>query len=273
MRDKGTFETREIGAFLRLQRINTRAPDFYKSARKRHRPHLTQQELADKADVSVVLIGQVEAGRYQNLNAPILLRICRALDLSRDDEKYVVHLLERPVEAVVDLYPGIPDFVRAIVDAAEPNPALIVTPRFDIVYWNKAAIRLMMDFSTLPLEMRNVVVGMFAIPEMRTMWVEWKKNARILVSGLRMMMSNVPSHRRVIQDLADEMRAQHPDFAQWWDEVPPEIKPSHEKDFIHPRVGVLHLYQTVSQVVGAEQFSFLQFTPRDPATAEAMKRM
>ena len=273
MRDTITFEAREIGAFLRAQRMNTAAPDLYKSSRKRHRPYMTQQELAEKADVSVVLIGQVESGRYQNLNAAILSRLCRALELSSTEERYVVRLLSPPAEKVVDLYPEVPPFVRAIVDAAEPNPAMIITPRFDIIYWNQATTRLMMDFATVPREMRNVVASMFGIPQMREMWVDWEKNARLLTAGLRMMMSQVPSFRKVIQEFADEMRARHPEFAQWWVEASPEMTPSREKDFIHPRVGMLHLYQTVSQVVGAEHLSFLQFTPRDAATAEAIKRM
>lgn len=273
MREQQTFEAQEIGAFLRQRRMQTNSPDLYKSNRKRHRPYLTQQELAAIADVSEVLIGQVEAGRYQNLNEPILRRLCRALDLPRDDETYVVRLLASPVESLVDLYPEVPGFVRAIVDAAEPYPAMIVTPRFDIIYWNDAATRLIVDFSTLPLESRNVVTSMFEVPQMRTMWVEWEKNARNLVAGLRMMSSAAPPYRKVILEFADELKRKHPDFVQWWEEASPELRPLREKDFNHPKVGRLHLYQTVSQVLGAEHLTFLQFTARDKETEEALKRM
>lgn len=132
--------------------------------------------------------------------------------------------------------------------------------------------RMMGDFSLLPLEIRNVTVSMFAIPQMRTMWVDWERNARNLLGGVRMMISNTPSHRRVIQDLVEDLQKKFPEFAKMWPTALPEMKRIQEKDFIHPTAGPLQLYETVSQVIGT-QFTIIQITARNKATEEAMQRM
>ncbi|MGC4105864.1 MAG: helix-turn-helix transcriptional regulator [Thermomicrobiales bacterium] len=272
--DLAQFEIQEIGVFLRQQRRKTRPEQFPEltKGRRRHVHYVTQSDLAALADISVTTVEQIESGRYPNVNPAVVKRLCQALNLSPESQAYVLSLFQTPDEGIPPST-HIPDSVKSVVDLSEPNPAVLITPRFDIVYWNPASTRLLTDFAHLPEEMRNVVVTMFCIPEMRTVWVDWEAYARSLVAGMRMMTSQIPSYRAANLRLAADMCARDPLFAEWWQEEGPEVNPTEVKDFLHPRAGMLHLYQTVSQVLGAEHLSLIQFTARDAETRQALERM
>jgi DNA-binding XRE family transcriptional regulator len=271
--DDSTYEEREIGRFLKFQRLKSVRREFPELPRtRRHVPYLTQGELAYLSDVSEVTISQIESVRYPNFNQPLLRRICQALRLSAESETYVVSLLAAP-RGLISLGDELPKWVTVSVDGAAPNPAVLINPGFDILYWNDAALKMLGDFSQAPPETRNIVASMFGIPEMREVWADWPEYASTLVAGLKMQYSLVPDYRIRIMDLAQRMQAQDSTFARLWNEVDPVLAPAPEKDLHHPAVGTLRLYQTVSQVIGAPHLSLMQFSPRDEETTEAFKRM
>jgi transcriptional regulator with XRE-family HTH domain len=274
MAELAPFEIREIGLFLRQQRQQALREQFpeLSPGRRRHVRYLTQAELAELAGVSVTMVEQIESGRYPNVNPAVVRKLCQAMRLAPERTAYALSLF-RALDDGIAHSTEIPDSVRSVVDLSEPNPAVVITPRFDIVYWNRAATRMLVDFATLPPELRNVVTTMFCIPEMRTAWMQWEANARTIVAGLRMMTSQVPAYRAANLRLVADLSARDPLFARWWQEEGPAIDPVQVKDFLHPEVGLLRLYQTVSQVMGAEHLSLIQFTARDEETRQAFQRL
>lgn len=267
------YAAQEIGRFIRQQRMNSPREDFPGLHQKRrHVPYLTQEELAALAEVATVTISQIESVRYPNLNQPLLRRICRALRLPAESEIYLTNLLEEP-RGLISLDDVLSRWATAVVDEAVPNPAILINPVFDILYWNDATLKMLGDFSQAPAGYRNVVMSMFGIPQMREMWADWIGYATTLVAGLKMQYSLVPDFRARIMNLALRIQEQDSTFARLWVDVDPVLAPPPEKDFHHPKVGTLRLYQTVSQVLGAPHLSLMQFAPRDEETAEAFKRM
>lgn len=268
-----SYEAREIGRFLRQRRMLSHRENFGGlQTKRRHVPYLTQEELADLAEVAIVTISQIESARYPNLNQPLLRRICQALNLPSESETYVVNLLEEP-RGLISLDDELPPWVTASVDGAAPNPAILINPGFDILYWNHAATRLLGDFGQMPASSRNVVVSMFSMPQMREMWDDWSGYAATLVAGLKMQYSLVPDYRAKLLALAEQTKAYDSTFARLWNEVDPALAPPPEKILRHPTLGTLRLYQTVSQVMGAPHLALMHFAPRDQATAEAFTRM
>ena len=274
MSDVRLADRQAVGTFIRQQRRSVAPGEFPQLIRRRrHVVHLTQGDLAELAGVSHSVVAQVENGRYANLSPTLVQKLCQALDLPANHQQYLMNL----VHSTPSLQPSPPDeipaSVRSVVDAAEPNPAMLLNPRFDIVYWNSGATRLLTDFGKLPEGQRNVAVSMFCVPEMRIAWKNWESNARNIVAGMRMQASLRPTYRDAINDLANDLSCIDPLFAAWWKNVDPLVQPLREKDFEHPRVGLLRVYQTVSDVVGCPHLSLLVFTPRDARTAQLFREL
>ncbi len=268
-----SFEIQEIARHLRKERLRTDWRDFpVESKSRRHVPYLTQPELADLAGVSEAMLSQIESCRYPNLNQAVLRRICRALKVDAPSETYVVKLLEEPT-GITHAIDDLPAWTMATVDEAEPNPAVIINARFDILYWNSAATRMLGDFSQAPPDARNVITSMYLVPDMRAAWADWDNYVVHMVGGLKTQYAMLPEFRDRIMEIVRLVGTVNSDFNQLWEDVDPMFGPAPEKDFIHPRVGLLRLYQTVSQIVGVPHLSLIQFAPRDPETAQAIRRL
>ncbi len=273
MRTATNLEQAAIGSFVRQQRQKACPEDFPALVqRRRHVSHLTQADLAELAGVSEAAIAQIESSRYPNLNTNILGRISEALDLGPMQHHYLLSLLSdsRGYYAGED---ELPDRVMAVVDAAEPYPAVVVNACFDILYWNHSATLMIGDFSRMPPGERNVIANMFCIPASKELWVDWDDYVTNLVAGLKMQYSRVPDYRGRISNLVTRMTTESAEFAHLWESVDPFMTPPPEKEIQHPIAGRLRLYQTVSEVVDAPYLFIIQFTPRDDETAAALDAM
>jgi transcriptional regulator with XRE-family HTH domain len=264
-----------VGTFIREQRLRAvpeNFPDLRR--RRRHVGHLSQSDVAELAGISVTVVGQVENGRYANLNPSLIRKLALALRLSPHQQQYVLNFIQQPSpHERREEYEAVPASVRSVVDASEPNPALIVNPRFDILYWNRSATGLLADFGKVSPAQRNVVVSMFGVPEMRVAWEDWESNARNIVAGLRMQASLHAAFRDAIHELADGMSHADASFATWWAEEEPLVRPHREKRFLHPRLGSMRLYQTVSEILGNPHLSLIVYTPMDEETARLFQEL
>jgi transcriptional regulator with XRE-family HTH domain len=267
-----------IGDFLRQRRLSLQ-PDRFAALikRRRHVDHLTQTDLAELAGVSVAVVAQVETGRYENINPALVLRLSRALQLDQDQERYLLNFLQ-PVPAPVAGHASPPQSnvtagIRSVVDNAEPNPAVLINARFDILYWNLSATKLLGDFGAMPADKRNVLWSMFGVPEMRQVWVGWESNARNMVAGIKMIASFNPVYRPSINSLVAELCQADPDFRRFWAEEDPGMQPNMEKGYIHPRLGPMQLFQTVTEIMGSPDLSYILFTPGDKATEALFRQL
>lgn len=263
-----------IGSYLRQQRLGA-APDQFAQLkrRRRHVAHLTQGDVAELAGVSTAVVAQVENGRYANLNPSLVQKLGQALGLSENKKEYLINFLQRSNGHLHVQPDELPMSVRSVVDMAEPNPAVLINARFDILYWNRGATMMLTDFGKLPVSQRNVVVSMFCVPGMRVSWKDWESNARNIVAGLRMQASHQPAFRDAINELAGEMSRVDPLFKRWWSSEDPAIQPHREKDFDHPRLGPMRLYQTVSAILGSPHLSIIVYTPRDEETERLFREL
>jgi len=274
MRGVPAVERQRVGAYVRQQRQRA-SPGRFPGLRnrRRHVSYLTQADLAELAGVSVSLVAQVERGRYANLNLPLVQRLVEALDLGDDQRRYVQSLVQ-PAEEPAPAEPReVPKAVRSVIDTCAPNPAMVLNPRFDILYWNLGAARMLIDFGEVAEPERNLAVAMFCVPELRARWGEWAHTARSVVASLRMQASLHTSYRVAIHELAADLSREDPLFARWWAEEDPQLALDRERDFHHPRLGTLRLYQTVSEVLGSPHLTLLQFAPRDEETGRALQQL
>ncbi len=273
MRTSQNLEQAAIGSFVRQQRQKS-YPEAFPALvqRRRHVPHLTQADLAELAGLSEAAIAQIESSRYPNLNANILGRIVRALGLSPMHHHYLLSLLSDPS----GYYEGddeVPSRVRAVIDLAQPSPAVVINACFDILYWNHAATYVLGDYSRMRPDDRNIIVNMFCIPEVKALWVDWPGYVKNLVGGLKMQFGRVPDYRDRISELVTRMSSSSEEFVDLWETVEPYIFPTIDKELEHPTLGRLRFQEMVSEVLGAPYLFIVQFTPRDDQTTAALQSL
>lgn len=83
------------------QDLNTQYNTFCNNIRYyRKVKNITQEELAEKAEVSISYIKQIESNReYKNVSLTVILKLCKALDITISDlfetdhtlEEYLIH--------------------------------------------------------------------------------------------------------------------------------------------------------------------------------------
>lgn len=259
----------EIGSYIRTSR-NKSAPLTAHSLHGRHRPtsHLTQSELAQLADVSTVLISKLEQGQYENINPGIVTKVADALHLSEDEKLYLTSLLA-PTPPPPCGNDTVPTWVQQSISALQ-HPAAIVNPCFDILSWNTRLSAFLGDLTTVPQQERNVVKVVFLDPGMRSMFQDWEGNARVMVSGLKMIYSLVPPYRGRINALVTEMCERDDVFATMWAEVRPKLSTRVDKKVLHPALAELDIIEMVTQIVGEPFLSRVEFIP---ATDESREKM
>ncbi len=259
-------QRRQIGAYLRSQRLRLDGRLHGPARDRRHVAHLTQSGVAELAGVSEVLVAQIETGRYPNLNERVLGKLARALRLAPHQHAYLRNLLWAPLApnppAMSDLAPG----ACSVVDAAMPVPAFVSDCCFNLLYWNPALVAMLGDFARLPTADRNVIWSMFTDPAMRQRWTDWEGNAQNLVAALRMQRSIFPQWAAEFDSLVEWLRTASEQFAAWWETTDPLLNPVHDKEYDHPDVGPLRIFQTAASVTGAPELAIVHMTPRDEET-------
>jgi hypothetical protein len=174
----------------------------------------TQSAVAESSAVSVDLYARLERGTGIAVSAAALARICAALCLSHDEERYAHNLVAPRVQPKFDVSPSSAE-LSALAQALTPHPAFVLNHRWDIVGANRAyraAQRAAGSASD-----GNVVRRFFTCAVERERRPDWACAADRMVAMVRMDFStflNDESFRALISGLCDESQ----DFAKRWDE-------------------------------------------------------
>lgn len=264
-----TSEARDIGRYIRIKREDadiSQYPDFPR--RRRHVQHLTQGELAELVGVSTIVISQIEQARYPNVNASVLRRVARALKFTRQQELYLLGLLDvRPDEQVTeDLTP---DWAQAYISQLS-HPVILVNPVFDILSANHKARGLLESSTSQPLQGDNVIRLFFLEPAVRTLVPDFEDFGASVASGLKMFFAMSPSYRNRIEALGEEIAAQDETFRELWLLDNPITAATIEKVFVHPVLGEMKINQILSDLVEVPNLTKIDFLPGDDETRAKM---
>jgi len=203
----------ELADFLRGRRTRaTPAAAGLKAGPRRRTPGLRREELAQLAGLSVDWYTRLEQGRDVNPSRETLQAIARVLQLD-DDERGHLFYLARP-ESPHD--PSAAARARASYEKAEPAmiraleamavPALVISPRFDLLAWNAAACRLLVPIGDLPRAHRNILWLTFRHPAWRARYADISLVERESVASFRFAASSFvgdPHFDSLIADLLE----------------------------------------------------------------------
>src|ERR1700761_6380141 len=262
-----------LGAYLRDRRDKLDPTAFGFPLRRRRTPGLRREEVAQRANVSATWYTWLEQGRGGAPSADVLDRIARAMMLTDvDREHFFLRGLGRPPEVRYLAPEGISPRLQRVLDTLEYSPAFIRTATWDVIAWNRAAVAVLTDYSTLPEGQRNVLRLMFRDSRVRAAQSNWQSVARYVVASFRADVARAGAARNV-QSLVDELCATSPEFAAMWRDNYVQGHGDGVKILHHPVAGKLSMEFSGFAVDGRPDLNMVVYNPATPTDADKIRAL
>ena len=262
-------KTNELGNYLQDRRAKLDPAALGFSTTRRRTPGLRREEVAQRANVSTTWYTWLEQGRGGAASATALDNIARALMLTDDEREHLYLLgLGRLPDVRYKPTDGITPRLQSVLDALEFCPALIRSPTWDVVGWNKAASTVLTNYETLESGQRNILRMIFS-QKFRCVNPEWEMIARTMVAVFRADIARAGATESV-QELIDDLRRTSPEFKKMWQGNDVIGRSEGTKNIHHPTAGKLTMEFSSFTVDGRPDLNMIVYTP---ATAEDRKKV
>ncbi|MBO9546044.1 helix-turn-helix transcriptional regulator [Caulobacter sp.] len=264
-----------LGAFLRDRRARLDAAALGFSGARRRTPGLRREEVAQRAHISATWYTWLEQGRGGAASADVLDRIARALMLTEVEREHLFLLgLGRAPDVRYREAQGVTPRLQRVLDALSPSPALIKTPTWDVVAWNRAATLVLADYGELPVEERNILRRIFCDPRSRAFNTEWESVGRFVVAAFRADVARVGAGNEAgVQALIAELTARSPDFATMWADNDVRHYGEGIKRLRHPVLGAVAFEYSAFGVDGRPDLAMIVYNPATPEDLAAVKTL
>lgn len=256
-------QSNELGSFLRERRARLDPAVLGMPMERRRTPGLRREEVAQLAHVSPTWYTWLEQGRGGAPSADVLDRLSRALGLSEVEREHLYLLAQHrpPKLARAERSPVTPQLQR-VLDAFCDSPALIKSPEWTILAWNRAAHGVLGNFAEPTGEERNLLRNLF-LRRQHTHLADWEGLARMIVGSVRrdLMRIGMPPE---IEAFIAEVSAGSALFREMWESGEVALHNDGSKQITHPAMGVLNLEFTTFAVDGAPDLGLVVFNPIGP---------
>ncbi len=248
----------------------------------RHATGLSQLELATRAEVSQRHVSFLETGRSRP-SREMVIHLGLVLEVSPREQNLLLlaadhapEFTETPLEDLEHIA-GVLDF---ILQAHEPNIAIIVDRSWNLVRANRAATRFTsILFSEPPnwaTPQLNVMRLNFHPEGLRRHMVDWDRTAAALLRRLERDVASHP-HDSSLRELLDEVRG-YPQV-----DTLPRRQPRTQRDLLVPVTYAIageevSLFTTIAIIGDAHDLTLAElrletFWPTDPSSAERWQRL
>ena len=256
-----------LGTYLRDRRARLDAAALGFSGPRRRTPGLRREEVAQRACISATWYTWLEQGRGGAPSADVLDRIARALMLTEVEREHLFLLgLGRAPDVRYRETEGVTPRLQRVLDALDPCPAMIKTPTWDVVAWNRAATLVLSDYAAMAPDERNILRRMFCDPAVRAAQFDWESVARFVVAAFRADVARVGAGNEAgVQALIAELSARSPAFAVMWADNDVRHYGEGLKRLRHPVLGEVTFEYSAFAVDGRPDLAMIVY---NPATAE-----
>jgi len=262
---------RNLGAYLRDRRTRLDAADLGFAGGRRRTPGLRREEVAQRANVSTTWYTWLEQGRGGAPSADVLDRIARALMLTEVEREHLFLLgLGRPPEMRAGDAEGVTPRLQRVLDSLEPSLALVKTPMWDVVAWNRAAALVLADYGAMAPEDRNILRLIFCDPAVRAIQADWEEVARFVVAAFRADAARLGDPDRV-RALVEDLSRRSPEFQAMWRDHDVRNYGEGVKRILHPRLGELAFEYSSFAVDGRPDLKMVIYAPAAPAVGERIR--
>jgi hypothetical protein len=167
---------------------------------------------------------------------------------------------------------GVTPRLQRVLDALVRSPAIVKTPTWDVVAWNRAAAVVLTDYGALPPHERNILRLMFCDPRVRAAQDDWESVARFVVAAFR-----ADSARAADPAMADalvrDLSQRSPEFEAFWRERDVRSFGEGLKRLRHAVAGPLAFEYSAFAVDGRPDLGMVIYQPATEADEEAVQRL
>ena len=239
---------------------------------RRRTPGLRREEVAQISGVGLTWYTWLEQGRDIPASEQTVELLARALRLNPEEHRYLRGLAGLHGVPRHEPHPEPDVWVQRLLDSLNPNPAYVLSRRFDFVAWNEAYARIYRNPTELPPARRNLVWAMFTDGRMRELLPEWERRAFVLMAQFRAVAGRHAEDNR-FAELISALERASPTFKQWWQQYPVmEFRREvHRVD--HPDVGPITMERTQMSLVESSGLSLVLKTPLGDDDRSALQQL
>lgn len=256
----------ELAAFLRARRRALQPEDVGLSRSPQRRvTGLRREEVADLAWMSVTWYTWLEQGRDIRTTPQILDSLARALQLDESARAHLRRLGGQPLETshlAAELSDDTPEYLRVLTDQQGPCPALLLRGNSDVVAWNDAACKVLVDPATIEPRLRNGLLMLLTSDLMRSTLEDWEFHCRRAIAWFRSEVSQRLGDRRN-EELVELLLERSELFREVWPQHHVEQLGSEPYRYYHAQVGQLATRHILLQPFGWPSYALVVHQPVD----------
>jgi transcriptional regulator with XRE-family HTH domain len=251
----------ELSDFLRTRRARLSPADAgLLNGTRRRTPGLRREEVALLANIGVTWYTRLEQGAHINVSIEVLRSIGRALQLTEYEQEHLFVLAgQRPGEPTVAETEHVSALLQRVLDALDPNPALIRGRRFDVLAWNRAAVALVGDYARMDARHRNLLWRFFMDAGYRTLFPMWAEIAPSLTARFRAVAAKY-LEERCFAKLIAELQESSPEFRYYWSRHDVQATTDGFKHLNHPVLGPMTLEYTTLAIPDCPDMRLVVYT-------------
>jgi transcriptional regulator with XRE-family HTH domain len=262
-----------LGRYLKDRRGKLDPVAFGLPLTRRRTPGLRREEVAHRASVSATWYTWLEQGRGGAPSAAVLHRIAHALMLTDAEREHLFLLgLGRPPEIRQSAPEGVSPRLQRVLDSLELCPAIVKTPTWDVVAWNRAATAVLTDYSKIAPEQRNILRMIFCNPQARAAQLDWESVARFVVAAFRADAIRAASAKDV-EALVDDLSRLSPEFKRMWSDHDVRDYGEGTKYLRHPVAGMIGMEYSAFSVDGRPDLGMIIYNPSTAEDAERIREL
>lgn len=262
----------ELGLFLKDRRARLDPALFGLPLERRRTPGLRREEVAQRAHVSPTWYTWLEQGRGGAPSADVLDRLARALSLS-DVEREHLYLLaqHRPPKVEHTPQSQVTPQLQRVLDGMSDSPALVKSPEWTVLAWNRAAHGVLANFAVPGNEERNLLRNLF-LRGQHTHLTDWQSLARLIVGSVRRDLLRTgmsPQVEALIAELSEGSTV----FREMWEMGEVALHGEGSKQLTHPVAGLLNLEFSTFAVDGSPDLGLVIFSPAGDADRAKIREL
>lgn len=239
---------------------------------RRRTAGLRREDVAALAGVSSTWYTWLEQGRDVRVSDNVLESLSRTLRLSDEERDHLFSLAQHRPAAIQPLQAAeLSASVRRTLDALN-LPALVMTLRWDVVYWNRAMALAIRDYGEIAPAGRNLLKMLLMNPQWRTGPEDYDAMARRILAKFRVDYG-LAGADPAFDALIEELNETSPAFRRHWraSEISGRSEGVHVER--HPTEGEITFGHSSYVVEGAPTLRAVIYAPCDELSAEKLSRI